>query len=147
MRGISCHSHSQNVFENVVCKMAVILYETQLNANVIWNNLYKDDTWVSWRLKSLATQLFIFYPSDPQGSGVLSSPGRPGGRACGRAVKHHYGSHVHNSIRIISKLGKDIHCPKISDDCDYGRSASLNMRIIDHLMSRTFWHSRAHFSR
>ena len=36
--------------------------------------------------------------------------------------------------RIIFKCGKDIHCPEISDKFDYGGSASLNMRIMDHLM-------------
>ena len=39
--------------------------------------------------------------------------------------------------RIIFKLSEDIYCPKISDKFDHGGSASLNMRIMDHLMSRT----------
>ena len=38
--------------------------------------------------------------------------------------------------RIIFKLGKDIYCPKISDKLDHGGSASLNMCIMDHLMSQ-----------
>ena len=32
---------------------------------------------------------------------------------------------------IILKCGKDIHCPKISDEFN---SASLDMHIMDHLM-------------
>ena len=65
----------------------------------------------------------------------LRAPGycrRPSGRAGGRQGKH---SHVHNFSRIIFKLGKDIYYPTISDELDHGGSASLNMRLMDHLMS------------
>ena len=41
--------------------------------------------------------------------------------------------------------GKDIHCPQISVEFCYGGSASSHMRIMDHLMIRSSWHSRAHF--
>ena len=37
---------------------------------------------------------------------------------------------------IILKCGKDIHCPKISDESNYGGSALLDMLIMDHLMSQ-----------
>ena len=33
-----------------------------------------------------------------------------------------------------SFYGKDIHCPKILDELDYGGSASLDMCIMDHSM-------------
>ena len=36
----------------------------------------------------------------------------------------------------LVKLSEDIYYPKISDKFDHGGSASLNMRIMDHLMSR-----------
>ena len=39
--------------------------------------------------------------------------------------------------QAILKCGKDIHCPKISDQFDYGGSALSNMRIMDHLMSQS----------
>ena len=71
-----------------------------------------------------------------KGSWVLSSPERAEGWAGGRADKHRLHTRVHNFSRIIFKLGKNICYPKISDECDHGGSASLNMRIMDHLMSR-----------
>ena len=49
---------------------------------------------------------------------------------------HCYRSHVCKFSRIILTCGKDIHSPKISDEFDYRGSALLNMRIMDHLMSR-----------
>ena len=42
---------------------------------------------------------------------------------------------IDNFTQIIFKHGSDIHCPKILDELDYGDSVSLNMCIIDHLMS------------
>ena len=69
----------------------------------------------------------------------LRAPGycrRPSGWAGGRADKPRYHSHVHNFSRIIFELGKDINYPEISKDFNHGGSASLNMRIMDHLMSR-----------
>ena len=77
-----------------------------------------------------------FYPAALKDSGVLSLPGRAGGRVGGRADKPRQHSHVHHFSRIIFKLGKDIYYPKISNEFDHGGSASLNMCIMDHLMSR-----------
>ena len=48
-----------------------------------------------------------------------------------RAVKPCWRYHVHNFSRIVSKLGKSIHYPKISDEFEYGDFASLDM---DHFM-------------
>ena len=48
-------------------------------------------------------------------------------------------THVRNFSRIIFKLGKDIYCPKILEDFDYGGSASLNMCIMDHLRKQPLW--------
>ena len=45
-------------------------------------------------------------------------------------------AHVPNFSRIIFKFGKNIYYPKIWDKLDHGGSASLNMRIMDHLISR-----------
>ena len=80
--------------------------------------------------------LFLMFFFTPQ---PLRAPGycrRPSGWAGGRADQPRYHSHVHNFSRIIFKLGKDIYCPEISEDFDHGGSASLNMRIMDPLMSR-----------
>ena len=46
-------------------------------------------------------------------------------------------SHVYKFLRIILKCGNDIDGPMISDKFNYGGSASLNMRIMDHLMRWT----------
>ena len=52
-------------------------------------------------------------------------------------------SHMRNFSRIISKQGKDLCCPKISDEFDYGGSVSLDMRIVDRLTwADQFWCSR-----
>ena len=48
--------------------------------------------------------------------------------------------------RIIFKCDKDIHCPEISDEFDYGVSASLNMRIMDRLLSWALLPFLVHFS-
>ena len=45
---------------------------------------------------------------------------------------HRQRSHICKFSRTILKCGKDIHWPKISDEFDYGGSALLNMRIMDH---------------
>ena len=71
------------------------------------------------------------YPAALEGSVVLSSPERAGGRA----DKPRQHSHVHNFSRIIFKLGKDIYYPKFSDECDHGGFASLNICTMDHLMT------------
>ena len=58
----------------------------------------------------------LYTPPALQGSGLLSMPGQAGSRAdkpCER-------SHIDNCSRIIFKYAKDMHCPKISDDFDYG---------------------------
>ena len=44
---------------------------------------------------------------------------------------------VDNFSRFIFKHGKEINCTEISHEFDYGVSASLNMRIMDHLMRRS----------
>ena len=49
---------------------------------------------------------------------------------------HRWRSDVRKFSRIILKCGKDIHSLKISDEFDYGDSALLNMRIMDHLKSQ-----------
>ena len=71
----------------------------------------------------------------PQPLRALGYCRRPSGWSAGQTspVKH---SHVHNFSRIIFKLGKHIHSPKILDEFDHRGSASLNMRIMDHLMSQ-----------
>ena len=76
---------------------------------------------------------FDFYPAAFKGSGLLSSPEQAGGREGRQAPEH---SNVHNFSGIIFKHGTDIYYPKISDEYDHGSSASLNMRIMDHLMSQ-----------
>ena len=43
---------------------------------------------------------------------------------------------VRNFFQIIFKRGKDIYCPTVSDEFDFGGSVSLNMRIMDYLMSQ-----------
>ena len=42
-------------------------------------------------------------------------------------------THVRNFSHVIFKLDKDIYCPEISDKFDRAGSASLNIRIMDHL--------------
>ena len=41
-----------------------------------------------------------------------------------------------NFSEVIFKCGKFTYCSKILDEFDYGGSASLNLCIMDHLMSR-----------
>ena len=53
--------------------------------------------------------------------------GRPGGQQDRQAPL---------MLSLFFKLDMDIHCPKISDEFDYGGSASLNMCRKDHLMSQ-----------
>ena len=69
-----------------------------------------------------------FYPAAHKGSGVLSSPGRAGGRVAGQTRPVNTLTSIIFSW-IIFKLGKDIYYPKISNEFDHGGSASLNMRI------------------
>ena len=69
------------------------------------------------------------------GSGALSYPGRVGGWAAGQTSPVNTLTSIIFSW-IIFKLIKDIYYPKISDKFDHGGSASLNMRIMDHLMNR-----------
>ena len=57
------------------------------------------------------------------------------GRVGGRVDKPRYCSQVHNFSQIIFKLGKDIHCPKISNEFDYVCCVSLDMYMMDHFMS------------
>ena len=54
--------------------------------------------------------------------------------ATSHTENHRLRSHVRKFSWIILKCGKDIHCPKISGEFDYGGSASLNMCIMDHLI-------------
>ena len=74
---VSIHSSSTDWFENLVCKMAAILFGSQLYVGVISTNNYNDVTWVSWRLKSPATKLFLIASSKwqqrkYQGSALLA---------------------------------------------------------------------------
>ena len=75
-----------------------------------------------------APKHYIFTPHPLRAPGYCR---RPSGRAAGQTSP----VNVHNFSRIIFELGKDIYYPKISDEFD-GGSASLNMRIMGHLMSR-----------
>ena len=60
-------------------------------------------------------------------------------------VSHFPSSHIENHRQrsnvckfslMILKCGNDIHCLKISDEFDYGGSASLNIGIMDRFTSR-----------
>ena len=80
----------------------------------------------------------VFTQQPLRAPGYCRSPsGWAGGRAAGQT------SPVNTLMSIIfhwsfsNLIGKDIYCPKISDEFDHGGSASLNMRIMDHLMSWT----------
>ena len=55
------------------------------------------------------------------------------------------GSHILNFSRIIFKCGKDIYCPKILNEFDYGGSALVDVCIIDNLMRNQFHHFWCHF--
>ena len=76
-----------------------------------------------------------FYPAALKGSGVLSYPERADGRAAGQT------SPVNTLTSIIfygsfSNLARTFVTLRSRDKFDQWGSASLNMRIIDHLMSR-----------
>ena len=49
---------------------------------------------------------------------------------------HRQNAHFRNFSQIIITLGKDIHCSNTLDEFGYGGSASINMHIMDRLMSR-----------
>ena len=85
-----------------------------------------------------SVESMLFTPQPLRALGYCRRPsGRAGGRAGGRQGRQAPLTLSRPQCsRIIFKLGKDIYCPKVSDKFDHGGSASLNMHIIDHLMSR-----------
>ena len=59
-----------------------------------------------------------------RGVGGVVGGGGGGGQVAGQ-TKNHKRSHIRNFSQVIFKSGKDIYCPKISDEFDFRGSASL----------------------
>ena len=70
------------------------------------------------------TELVGIYPPERQDSGEGNQIKTPRER-----------SHVHKFSQLIFKHAKNIDCTYISHEFDYGGSASLDMRIMEHLFS------------
>ena len=74
----------------------------------------------------------VFHPTACKGLGIIiDRAGRRATRQTKPPLVHWY-SHIFQSI---FKHGRDIYSPKISDEFIYGGSASLNMYVMDLLMS------------
>ena len=95
---------------------------------------------LQWHRDIMKTLVIIFYSA---AIGVQGYRHRLSGGRQGRDPRSR--SHVRNSSRDIFKRGTDIYCLKSAEKLYSGDFASSNMRIKDHLVSRTILGSLCSF--